>query len=297
MIGLGNRLTIKEILQRTTEHFAEYGISTPRLDAEVLLADLLGIERIELYVQFDRPLKKGEIDEYRERVVQRSKRVPVAYIIGYQEFMSLDFKVNQDVLIPRPETEHLVERIVKKITTFPKDELTVVELCTGSGAIIISLARQLIDLEIEKKINYIATDISEAALKVAKENAKKHDILGQIEFRQGDLFAAIKGLDLEIDYLISNPPYIPEDEIEDLQSELQYEPDTALKAGEDGLEFYRRIIIGGKKLLQKGGVIGLELGNQQDSAVKDLLLENGFNNVEVVNDYSEIPRVIFASKN
>jgi release factor glutamine methyltransferase len=122
------RLTIKEILQKTTDHFKKYGILTPRLDAEVLLADLLDIERIELYVQFDRPLEETEIDEYRERVIQRSKRIPVAYIIARQEFMSLDFKVNENVLIPRAETEHLVESISKKISEIKDNDLTVVEL-------------------------------------------------------------------------------------------------------------------------------------------------------------------------
>jgi release factor glutamine methyltransferase len=290
------RLTIKEILQKTTDHFKKYGILTPRLDAEVLLADLLDIERIELYVQFDRPLEETEIDEYRERVIQRSKRIPVAYIIARQEFMSLDFKVNENVLIPRAETEHLVESISKKISEIKDNDLTVVELCTGSGAIVISLIKEINELQLNKKIDYIATDISESALEVARENAKTHGVLGQINFQQGDLLKALRGLGSQIDILLSNPPYVSEEEMGDLEPELAYEPDIALKGGRDGLEFYRRIISEGKSLISADGLIALELGNQQVMEVKELLLTNSFSNIEIVEDYSGISRIVLARK-
>lgn len=297
MIDLEERLTIKEILKKTTEHFKEYGISTPRLDAEVLLADLLGMERIELYVQFDRPLEKIEIDNYRKRVIQRSKRMPVAYITGYREFMSLNFKVDQRVLIPRPETEHLVENTIRKIKEATKEELTVVELCTGSGAVIISLAKEFIDSENERQINYVATDISESALEIARENAKKHGVIDQIRFIKGDLLEAIEGLELETDFLIANPPYISKQEMEKIQPEIQYEPDIALAGGEDGFEFYHKIITGARKSLTPGTVIGLELGDRQVATVEKLLRENNFNDIEIIADYAEVARVILGRKN
>ncbi|SJZ48405.1 peptide chain release factor N(5)-glutamine methyltransferase [Selenihalanaerobacter shriftii] len=289
------RLNIKEILNRTTEHFEEYGIQTPRLDAEVLLSNLLGIERIELYVNFDRPLEKEEIDEYRQRVIERSKHIPVAYIIGHWEFMSLDFKVNQDVLIPRPETEHLVETISQHIRDNTKESLTVVDLCTGSGAVIISLAVELKDTT--KQINYIATDISEEALKIAKENAKHHGVIGQIKFLQGDLLKPIKNLDEEVDILLSNPPYIPDEELQQLQPELEYEPEIALKGGEDGLEFYRRIIDQSANILAEDGLVALEVGDQQATDVQKLLLKKNFTRIKVLDDYAEIPRVVLGHNN
>ncbi|MBM7622884.1 peptide chain release factor N(5)-glutamine methyltransferase [Sporohalobacter salinus] len=290
------RLTIKEILKRTTEHFKEYGIETARLDAEVLLADLLNIERINLYVNFDRPLTELEVDEYRQRVIQRSKRKPVAYIIGYREFMSLKFKVNEDVLIPRPETEHLVEAITQKVNDLAdrKEELTIVDLCTGSGAIIISLVKELADISIE--INYIGTDISQDALQIAKENAELHQVRDKIQFLVGDLLNPIKEHNLKPDILVSNPPYVAEDEFEDLEPELQYEPKIALEAKENGIEFYRQIIFDSRRLLAGDGIIGLEIGNQQSNDVYNLLVENNFTNLGIINDYAETPRVILGEK-
>ncbi|KXS45718.1 MULTISPECIES: peptide chain release factor N(5)-glutamine methyltransferase [unclassified Candidatus Frackibacter] len=290
------KLDIKEILNRTTEHFKKYDIATPRLDAEVLLADLIGVERIQLYVQFNRPLTKEEIDEYRERVIKRSKRVPVAYIIGQQEFMSLDFKVTQDVLIPRPETEHLVERTIQEVKESDKEELTVLDLCTGSGAIIISLVKELIS-GMEIKVRYIAVDISEEALKVAKENARLHGVLDKIEFIKGDLLEPIVKKGLQIDILVSNPPYVPNQDLDELQPELQYEPEIALKGGQDGLDFYKRIITGAQKVITDSGIIALEIGNQQLLGVKDLLVKNDFSDIEIIDDYSEVPRVILGKNN
>lgn len=286
------RLTIKTVLQRTTDHFKEYGIETARLDAEVLLADLLDIERIKLYVNFDRPLTEVEINQYRQRVIQRSKRIPVAYIIGYQEFMSLKFKVNEDVLIPRPETEHLVEAVIQRINEVDdrREELTVVDLCTGSGAIIISLAKELADSSL--KIDYIGTDISQQALAVARDNAELHQVGNKIQFLAGDLLTPIKELDLKPDIIISNPPYVAETELQKLEPELQYEPEIALQAGEGGIEFYRRIISEAEQLLADKGIIGFEIGNQQSKAVYQLLEENNFTDLTVINDYAEVPRVI-----
>ncbi|MCK8824599.1 peptide chain release factor N(5)-glutamine methyltransferase [Fuchsiella alkaliacetigena] len=289
-------MTIKEILAKTTAHFKKYELQTPRLDAEVLLADLLGMERIELYVNFDRPLETEEVDQYRKRVIQRSKRIPVAYIIGYQEFMSLEFKVNDQVLIPRPETEHLVETALEKIESLTKESLQVVELCTGSGAVVISLAKQLGELAVTKEIDYVATDISKSALEIAQENASKHGVLEWIEFLSGDLLVPLEDLANKADLLLANPPYIATEEWEQLQPEVKREPELALKAGEDGLEFYRRIISGAESVIAEQGLLGLEIGLGQAEAVQKLLLDKGFIEVEVIDDYAEIPRVIFAKK-
>ncbi|MGM0471007.1 MAG: peptide chain release factor N(5)-glutamine methyltransferase [Bacillota bacterium] len=289
------RLTIKEILQRTTEHFKKYEIESPRLDAEVLLADILDIERINLYVEFDRPLTEEEINEYRKRVVKRSKRIPVAYIIGYQEFMSLKFKVTEDVLIPRPETEHLVEEAKNQIESWDeREELTIVDLCTGSGAIIISLAKLLQDSQLE--LNYIATDLSQSALQVAKENARYHGVYEEINFLTGDLLEPIMELEQEIDLILSNPPYIAQDELQNLQPELQHEPELALVGGSEGLKYYRQIITDAWQLLAADGIIALEIGANQRFEVNKLLSDNGYTNLEVVNDYAGKPRVISGQK-
>ncbi|ADL13720.1 peptide chain release factor N(5)-glutamine methyltransferase [Acetohalobium arabaticum] len=290
------RLTIKKILKKTTDYFKEHGIETARLDAEVLLADLLDMERIKLYVNFDRPLTEVEINQYRQRVIQRAKRMPVAYIIGYQEFMSLKFKVNEDVLIPRPETEHLVEAVIQRVNKLAdkREKLTVIDLCTGSGAIIISLAKELADVPLE--INYIGTDVSQEALAVAKDNAKLHQVQNQIQFLVGDLLNPVKELNLKPDIIISNPPYIADKELQELEPELQYEPEIALKAGENGIDFYRQIISETEQLLTDGGIIGFEVGNQQSKSVYQLLEENNFINLTVIDDYAEVPRVILGEK-
>ncbi|MGM0369941.1 MAG: peptide chain release factor N(5)-glutamine methyltransferase [Bacillota bacterium] len=280
-------LNIKEILDKTVDFFKKADIAQPRLDAEVLLADLLGMERINLYVNFDRPLKKEEVDQYRELILKRKQGIPVAYLVAKKEFMGLDFQVSDDVLIPRPETEHLVEIILERIANSDLEQLEIADIGTGSGAIIISIAKLA-----EKSIKGLGIDISEASLKVAQENAKRLAVNEQVEFKQGDLLTPIEE---KMDIIVSNPPYIPSDEMDDLQQEVQQEPDLALDGGSDGLDYYRKITKGAKDKLKQDGLLVFEVGIKQSQEVATLLKKSGYSNIKVREDYSEIERVVLAN--
>lgn len=280
------RLRLKEILKKTESFFKKVGIDTPRLDAEVLLAEVLDLERINLYVNFNRPLTKKEVDEYRELVVKRKKGQPVAYLVGKKEFMSLEFKITSDVLIPRPETEHLVGSVLDRIEKRPKEKIKIVDVGTGSGAVIVSIAKLA-----DKPIVGLATDISKPALKVAKENAHCHQVSEQIEFREGDLLEPLKE---KVDIIASNPPYIPSSEWDDLQKEVKEEPRQALDGGKEGLECYKRLIKQAAKKLGDGGFLALEIGVNQAKAIEDMLSKAGFSKIKKKKDYNDIIRVVTA---
>lgn len=284
---MSQSLTVQEVLERTIEHFSQYGIQNPRLDAEVLLADLLGVERIQLYVCFDQPLNKQEIDQYRQRVVWRSKRVPVHYIIGYQEFMSLNFHVNRHVLIPRPETELLVETVIDYLQQTNLERPVLADLGTGSGVIAVSLAYYLPQSKI------IATDISSEALEVARKNAKKHEVLDQIDFIQGSFLAPIIKAEPQVDVLVSNPPYIDQQGLERLQPEVRYEPQVALDGGIDGLTFYRQIIQ--SKLLKSSGLLAVEVGANQGEQVATMMAKD-FRKITIIPDLAGFGRVVLGTK-
>jgi release factor glutamine methyltransferase len=280
-------LNIKEILDKTVDFFKKADIPQSRLDAEVLLADLLGMERINLYVNFDRPLKEEEVDQYRKLILKRKQGIPVAYLVDKKEFMGLDFQVSDDVLIPRPETEHLVEIVLERIAKSDLEQFEIADIGTGSGAIIISIAKLA-----EKTIKGLGIDISEASLKVAQENAKRLAVSEQVEFKHGDLLTPIED---KMDIIVSNPPYIPSDEMDDLQQEVQQEPDLALDGGSDGLDYYRKIIKGAKDKLKQDGLLVFEVGIKQSQEVATLLKKSGYANVKVREDYSEIERVVLAN--
>ncbi len=280
-------MTVKRILDKTVKHFKKYNVANPRLDAEVLLSEVMDMERINLYVNFDQPLKKEEVDQYRSYVMDRSKGLPVAYILGKQEFMSLDFKVDQATLIPRSETEHLVEAILEYLKSLDLEEVKLADIGTGSGAIIVSLLKLS-----DKAIQGIGVDISKKALEVAKENATRHGVGEELQLRLGNLLEPInEGLDI----LVSNPPYIPREEIKELQREVQAEPITALDGGEDGLDFYREIIKASKDKLKNDGLIAFEIGIHQSEDIVQLL-SGDFYNINIIKDYAGIDRVILANK-
>ena len=281
-------LRVKEILTKTVNYFEQHEIDRPRLDAEVLLAHVLDTERVDLYVEFNRPLTTEEVDDYRELVIKRRKGTPVAYLVGHKEFMSLEFKVTPQVLIPRPETEHVVETGLKLIETWEQPEITAVDVGTGSGAIIVSLVK-LADTEIKG----IGIDISESALKVAQENAAYQGVESEIDFRRGDLLAP---LDQEVDLIVSNPPYVPSKELESIQEEVKQQPNVALDGGQDGLNYYRQLISQSQDVLKPTGQIILEIGINQAAAVTKLLQQAGFSQVEVNTDYAGIERVVKATK-
>lgn len=283
-----NRLTIKEILERTIGHFDKLGIANPRLDAEVLLAEMLGIQRIQLYVRFDQPLTKAEVDRYRERVILRSKRVPVQYIIGQQEFMSLPFSVKKDVLIPRPETEHLVETVLTFVKESAMDSPQIVDVGTGSGAIAVSLAYYLSTAEV------LAVDLSAEALAVAKENAEKNQVQDRVRFLKGSFLSPIITAGLTPDVVVSNPPYIPSAELKGLQPEVQMEPKLALDGGKDGLDAYRQITLQAK-ILRSGGLLAFEVGSGQAEQVA-VMMETQFKDISIIPDLAGIGRVVTGVK-
>lgn len=274
---------IDTILNWTRQYFSEKGVENPRLDAEVLLSHILGKDRLYLYVHFDQPLEGRELAAFREAVKKRAARLPIAYIIGVKEFMGLDFQVTPAVLIPRPDTEILVEKALKLLEG--TDNPTILDIGTGSGAICISM---LVNLPSAKAVT---VDISSEAIEVAKGNAEKHEVTKRLIFCQGDLFKPVQGQVFTA--ILSNPPYIPEADIKGLTPEVRKEPNLALDGGADGLDFYRRIILEGRNYLAPDGFIAMEVGIGQARQVAELAEQSGFFTVsDIVTDYGGIERVV-----
>lgn len=274
---------IDTILNWTRQYFSEKGVENPRLDAEVLLSHILGKDRLYLYVHFDQPLEGRELAAFREAVKKRAARLPIAYIIGVKEFMGLDFQVTPAVLIPRPDTEILVEKALKLLEG--TDNPAILDIGTGSGAICISM---LVNLPSAKAVT---VDISPEAIEVAKGNAEKHEVAKRLTFCQGDLFKPVQGQVFTA--ILSNPPYIPEADIKGLTPEVRKEPNLALDGGADGLDFYRRIILEGRNYLVPDGFIAMEVGIGQARQVAALAKQSGFFTVsEIVTDYGGIERVV-----
>jgi len=269
-------------LEWTAAYFKKRGITTARLDAEVLLAFCLSVDRLFLYLNLDRPLLASERALYRELVRRRAAREPVSLIIGRKEFWSLSFKVVSRVLIPRPDTEILVESVLEEIRSV--DNPRILEIGTGSGAVSIVLAKEKSPSEI------LATDVNLLALKTATENAVS---LGQtsIAFFASNLFDAIKPERI-FDVICSNPPYIPSSTIPTLDPEINFEPFEALDGGPDGLDVIRAIASGAKDFLKPGGALILEIGPEQEQEARILFEKAGFSEIVVIPDLSGKPRVI-----
>lgn len=277
--------TISSLLNWTVNYFKSKNIQSARLDAEVLLSHVLRQERIYLYVHFDEPMEQNELSKFREYVKKRAQHVPIAYIIGEREFMGLPFKVTKDTLIPRPDTEILVENVLNNVD---KDkEIEIVDIGTGSGAIILSL---LVNLP---KAQGKTVDISSKAIEVAKENAVNLQVNDRCEFFVGDLFAPLDGS--KFDVIVSNPPYIPKKDIATLEADVkEYEPVSALTDGGDGLSYYRRLLSEGKAYIKENGFIALEIGIYQSNDVKQIAMDNGWKNIKIIKDYAGIDRVVLA---
>lgn len=281
-------LTVLEAVKLSTDYLQKKGIESPRLNAELLLAHLLNCKRLDLYLLFDRPLKENEIILYRELLKKRGSFVPLQYIIGNVEFYGLEFSVDSSVLIPRPETELLVDTIIEenKNTT-----LKILDIGTGSGIIAIALAKSLEQPEL------FAIDISEAALANAKKNAIKNDVTDRIKFLQLDVRSDLTLIKESFDIIVSNPPYISKDEFPKLQTELRvFEPAIALTDYADGLSFFKIISEKAIRLLKNNGKLYFEIGKDQSDSVKKILQENGFANIQIKKDYQEIDRVISGEK-
>ena len=254
--------TTRSLLTWMTQDFSALGLGTPRLDAEVLIAHVLGVDRVRLYMDLDRPLAADELAGVRALVIRRRQREPVAYLTGKREFYRRDFQVNPAVLIPRPDTETLIERA---LSLLPEDRpLRVLDLCTGSGAIAVTLAAE------RPNAHVLATDVSAAALEVAAANARKHGVGERVELRQGDLFAALAA-GAHFDLIAANPPYVRDAEREELAGELHHEPALALYGGEEGLDVLQRLCAQVAGWLEPGGVALFEVGAGQAVAVLQLL--------------------------
>ena len=280
--------TIGKILKWTEEYFAKAGLDTPRLDAEVLLCYVLQKERIHLYVHFDQPLSKDELAQFKGYIKERVLHKPVAYIVGHKDFMGLEFKVTEDTLIPRPDTEILVEAVISRLKTGGEPGV-IADIGTGTGAICLSLLNYLTSLKA------VTVDISEKALAVAKENAQRLGLSNRIEFFHGDLLEPIK--DRQFTAIISNPPYIPEGDIDTLAADVKdYEPVSALAAGPDGLDCYRRLVAVAGALLVDGGFLAMEIGINQREELEKLAKESDWGQVEVVKDLAGIDRVVILWK-
>jgi len=279
--------TIGRILKWTEQYFKEKGIESPRLDAEVLLSHILGRERIYLYVHFDEPLEPAELARYREAIKQRVQRVPVAYIIGEKEFMGLTFKVTEDTLVPRPDTEILVQAAIERLRA-RGDASRFADIGTGTGAICLSVLHFL------PKAQADTVDISPAARAVAEENAAALEVADRVTFHTGDLLAPLAGQCY--DAILSNPPYIPDGDIAALAPEVRLkEPRTALAGGKDGLDFYRRLTADAPAHLKDGGFLAVEVGIHQAVPVAALAAP-AFSRTEILKDYAGIERIVIAWK-
>jgi release factor glutamine methyltransferase len=273
-----------EILEETSRFFAAREIADARLQAELLLAAVLGVKRLDLYLQFDRLLDADEVNLYRDYVRQRLKRTPFQYIVGEAAFRYLELKVTADVLIPRPETEVLVDVALDKASAIEAPRC--LDLCCGSGAIALALAHE------RPEAVLVATDISPQALAVAKDNGERCGLDGRVEWLCSDLFNSLENK--TFDLIVSNPPYVRHADIDLLEPEVRdYEPHLALDGGADGLDCYRRIATEAARFLVPGGHLLFEVGDDQAEAVSELMRQSGlYKGVEVVADLNDIPRIV-----
>lgn len=278
-----------ELTRLAAEHLAGRGVSDPRLDAELLLAHVLGVRRLDLYLQFERPLEPAEVAAYREAIRRRSRREPLQYITGEAHFRELVLRVDGRVLVPRPETEVLVGAVLQWAGE-RRPGGAVLDLGTGSGAILISLL-------VEGRFGCgVGTDVSADALAVARENAARASVVDRVELRQGSVWEPI-GDGERFDVIVSNPPYVADTEREALMPEVRdYEPSFALFAGADGLSVVREIVRGAAERLAPGGLLGLEVGPGQAAAVMELAGRHGLAGARVVEDLAGRERVVLASR-
>ena len=272
-------LPLLEVLRGAETYLAERGVENPRLNAEHLLAHALGLKRMELYLQFDRHLTESERAPLRETVKRRGAREPLQHILGTAEFHGSTFASDKRALIPRPETEQLVEIALEIVKG--KASTRILDIGTGSGVIAITLALAIPSAEVH------AADLSPDALALATENAARHGLTDRIVFHQTDLFPTN---DSKFDLIIANLPYIPSEEIASLSPEVRHDPLSALDGGPDGLDLVRRLIDAAPDRLAPGGVLLLELGAGQADAVNTLMADRKFRDISVRSDYQNIPR-------
>ncbi|MGE5550764.1 MAG: peptide chain release factor N(5)-glutamine methyltransferase [Bacteroidota bacterium] len=286
--------TLREIVAKSAAYLAGAGLTAPRLEAELLIGAAIGLDRIQLYVQYDRPLAETEIQTMRELLRARAKeRVPIAYLTGRKYFLGHALSVPRGVFIPRPETEELVEAAVTRLSAIgvTQDQpLEILDLCTGTGAISLALAKKY------GRATILAVDLSPLAVRAAEDNVKRFQLEGRLTVRQGDLWEAVPQ-NRVFDLIISNPPYIPSALIAGLPAEIrEHEPHLALDGGEDGLLFYHRILSTSGRYLRPGGLVALEHGEDQGRPIADLARHYGLDRVAQHDDLSGCPRILLAQK-
>ena len=259
---------------------------TPRLDVEILLQKALGgVDRLYIHLNLSEELEIEQEEIFLRFIEERLKGRPIAYIVNNREFMGLDFYVKEGVLIPRPDTEILVEEIIELCKD--KDDLDILDIGTGSGAITVSLAKYI------EKSRLTSLDISEIALEIAKKIAKSNGVIDKINFIKSDLFQQIVGTNLKFDIIVSNPPYIRKRDIDELHTQVKdYEPYNALEGGIDGLDFYRNITEQSKNYLKPGGILAYEVGHDQAEEVVKIMQNNGYNKIYIKKDLQGIDRVV-----
>jgi len=280
---------VYDILNESAKTLEAADIPSARLDAEILLSFCLGCDRLEFLKNPEIQLDQTQLIAFKNLINRRLRWEPVAYIIGCKNFWTFSLEVNKDVLIPRPDTEVIVEEILNIAKKTVSTRIKILDIGTGSGAIAIALACEI------PHASVMATDISLAALDVARRNAYNLRIQNQIDFRQGDLLEPVKGI---FDIIASNPPYIGAQEYEELPEGVRaFEPREALLAGKSGLEFYEKLIYQTEDYLEKNGWLLLEIGARQEKDVRRIMETSGFyNNIEIRRDYAGLPRVIKARR-
>lgn len=281
-----------DLVRWTTGYFTDHGIESARSEAEILLAHTLGLRRIDLYLNHDQPLCEDELARFKSMIKRRVDGEPVSYITGNREFWSMELDVNPSVLIPRPETECLVEVVLPFLGDPAGSPKRVLDMGTGSGAIIIALAHE------HPGHRYVAMDRSEAALQTARQNARKHKVDHRIDWFCGDWDAALAAGRETFDLIVSNPPYIRSGDMDDLQVEIRkHEPRTALDGSGDGLKCIRQIIESAHRYLKTGGRVALEMGCDQASDIQFIAGEAGpYGPVRIIKDYSGHDRVALMEK-
>jgi release factor glutamine methyltransferase len=277
--------SIARVLRWAAEDFARRGLSSPRLDAELLLGEVLGVDRVRLILDSEKPLREEELARYRELIKRRRRGEPIAYIRGEREFYGHRFRVDARVLVPRPDTEILVETGL--LRTQPKSLYgRALDLCTGSGCVAIAFALQRPTWKVT------GTDVSPGAMSLARENAERLGAIFATRWLLGDLFEALAPGE-RFDLITSNPPYIPLGDIATLDADVRdFEPRLALEGGADGLDVVRRIVERAPEFLESGGVLALEVGHDQAARVAALFEARGFGEIQVKRDYGGIERVV-----
>jgi release factor glutamine methyltransferase len=282
-------ITILEAINLSTDFLQKNGISSSRINAELLLASVLGCKRLDLYLSFDRPLTQDELKNYRNVIKRRSNFEPLQYITGSVEFYGLDFLVTPDVLIPRPETEFLVEAVINNTRNI--NNPVILDVGCGSGIIGITLAIYLPGSKV------FCTDICNDALSIASANAGRHKITSQITFLQHNIISEEIKFTSGLDVVVSNPPYVSKNDYDTLQKEIKdFEPRSAVTDESDGYRFFNIIVNKVFGIMNKGGSIFFEVGYGQAGNVKNILLAGGFGSINMLKDYQNIYRVIYGVK-